>query len=74
MNNVCCIHLHDVIDPAHANAIREELRHIPFVVHVDGDIRSTQDLTVEFEPHHNVPMSVLLCLESHHLHPDMLGC
>lgn len=74
MNNVCCIHIDDAIDSMRASVIREELKQLPHVVNVESSNRSLQNLTIEFERHHNVPMSVLARLEKRHLHPDMLPC
>jgi hypothetical protein len=74
MNNVCCIHIDEHIDTMRASVIREELMHLPHVVNVESARNYLQDLAIEFEPHHNVPMSVLQCLEKHHLHPDIQGC
>lgn len=74
MNNVCCIHIDDHIDSIRASAIREELMNLPHVVNVENPQRYPQDLTVEFEPHHNVPMGLMQVLERRHLHPDILAC
>ena len=74
MNNVCCIHIDEHLDNRHATAIRRALLTLPHVVNVESASNYLQNLTVEFEPHHNVPMNVLQYLEKHRLHPDILPC
>jgi len=72
--NTVCIYIDENLDHATRSSVRNELLNVPHVVHVEMKDDTPHDVAVEFEPHHNIPMTLLTKLENKGLHPDIFSC
>lgn len=72
--NVISIHLDESLDDRRLRELLEDLAHLPHVARVEPSPALRQELMVEYEERHNVPMRVLNRLEQRGLHPDIQYC
>lgn len=72
--NVISIHIDETLDDRRLRELLEDLAHVPHVARVEPSPALRQELMVEYEEHHNVPMRVLNRLEQRGLHPDIQYC
>jgi hypothetical protein len=70
MNSVL-IHVHDSLNDRQLREVRAALMALPYVSDVEISPGDTQNLTVEYEEHHDVPMALVRALEKRGLHPDI---
>jgi hypothetical protein len=68
------IHIDESVSGNEVDGLRREMLSAPHVSNVEMRTEQPHDMLVEFEEHHNVPMSVLGILKSHGLHADIVGC
>jgi hypothetical protein len=68
------IHLDERLNSKKLHELCEELRRLPHVKHVAVSPRTPQDMLVDYEEHHSVPMAVLRSIEQRGLHPDIVSC
>jgi len=68
------VHIDESVNANEFNGLRKEMLSAPFIRDVQMRTERPHDMLVEFDEHHNVPMSVLDILHSHGLHADIVGC
>lgn len=68
------VHIEESVAQQEIEALRHELLTSPHVCHVEMAASHPHEMLVEFEAHHNIPMSVLGMLQQHGLHGDIVGC
>jgi hypothetical protein len=68
------VHIDENVSGNEVNGLRQEMLSAPHVRNVEMRAEQPHDMLVEFDEHHNVPMSVLHILQSHGLHADIVGC
>ncbi len=68
------IHFDDVLDNQQLDQVKSSLLSIPHVSNVEIEAGKAHDILVEFEEHHNIPMSVMEVLHHQGLHPDITSC
>jgi len=68
------VHIDETISGNKVGGLRQEMLSAPHVRNVEMRPEKPHDMLVEFDEHHNVPMSVLAILRSHGLHADIVGC
>jgi hypothetical protein len=71
--NTVYIHIDETLDAGRLGDLRRELLQVPHVRHVEINARLPHDMLVEFEPHHNVPMTILHRLNRRGLHSDIMS-
>lgn len=72
--NTVYIHIDERLTAKRMRELKTELTKLPHVAFVEYSARSPHDMLVEFEPHHNVPMTLMSRLERRGLHPDIMSC
>ena len=72
--NTVYIHIDERLDAKRMGQLRQELLRVPYVSNVELNQKLPQDMLVEFEAHHNVPLTVLHRLSRRGLHPDIMSC
>jgi hypothetical protein len=68
------IHFHDRLNNQLLDQVRTQLLSMPYISNVEIESGKAQDLLVEFEEHHNIPMSVMDVLHHQGFHPDITSC
>lgn len=70
MNSVL-IHVHDSLNDRQLKEVRDALMALPYVTDVEISRGDTQNLLVEYEEHHDVPITLVRMLEKRGLHSDI---
>lgn len=73
MQHTLYIHIDEDQSEASIEAIKGALLQLPHVSHVEMSAQVPHDVLVEFEAHHDVPMSVLNTLGRCGLHSDVMS-
>lgn len=73
MNSVL-LHIHEPLDSVRLGAIRNDIMKVPHVRDVEVTRSNPHELMVEFEPRHDVPMTLMRYFERHGLHSDITSC
>ena len=72
--NIVCIHIDEKLDDRDIKYIKQELAIVPHVVNVELNPAIPHDLAVEYEEHHNMPVTILDTLSKQGLHMDVQPC
>jgi len=72
--NTVCIYIDNDLDHDAIESIKSDLLAIPHVCHVQMQDQQPHDVAIEFEAHHDVPMTLLHALENKGLHADIFSC
>ncbi len=72
--NTVLLHIHEPLDPVQLSAIRNDIMKVPYVRDVETARSNSHEMTVEFEPWHDVPMTLMRYFERHGLHSDITSC
>lgn len=68
------LHIDETMSGNEVDGLCQEMLSAPHVRNVQMRSERPHEMLVEFDEHHNVPMSVLGILQSHGLHADIVGC
>jgi len=72
--NTVCIYIDENLSHTNLETLKNDLLNVPHVINVEMKDDKPHDVAVEFEPHHNIPMTLLTTLENKGLHPDIFSC
>ena len=72
--NTVIIHIDETLHERDIRLIKQELSIVPHVVNVELNAAVPHDLAVEYEEHHNVPLTILNTLSGQGLHLDIQSC
>lgn len=68
------IHIDEKLNGWGIKALKESLNAVPYVFDVELKISEPHVVIVEYEEHHNVPVTVLEKLSNQGLHSDIQAC
>lgn len=72
--NIVNIHIDETLDAGRIEELKEELMRVPHVRNVEMNPAIPHDLMVEYEEHHDMPMTLLSRLSAKGLHTDIEAC
>jgi len=72
--NIMSIHIDETLDVRDITALKQALTAVPHVLNVECNSFVPHDLMVEYEGHHNVPVTILDKLSKQGLHSDIQAC
>ena len=72
--NIVNIHIDETLDAGRIEELKKELMRVPHVCNVEMNPAVPHDLMVEYEEHHDMPMTLLSRLSQQGLHTDIEPC
>ena len=72
--NIVSIHIDETLADRDIEQLKASLSTVPHVLHVQLNSVVPHDLMVEYEAHHNIPMTLLERLSKQGLHSDIQYC
>ncbi|NOY66266.1 MAG: hypothetical protein GXP13_02500 [Gammaproteobacteria bacterium] len=71
--NTVCIYIDETLDLQSLATLKNDLLQVPHVINVEMNNVTPHDIAVDFEPHHNIPITLLSALEKKGLHSDIFS-